>query len=78
MKNIDLHVFYLLVTAILFGIMVGNAKDASDTVTHNNNRILDIARDSHFIGCARITANFKYCRELSEDYRKQLKLDLGF
>jgi hypothetical protein len=33
--------------------------------------------NSHFIGCARVSAKFDLCRELSEQYREQIKKDLG-
>ena len=56
-------------SAVVSIVYVYNEKNRLiNTVDH---RILDVAEQSHYIGCARVTLAFKPCKQLSRQYRKE-------
>lgn len=77
MKNIDIHAFYLIAFSLMFAIMVATSYRAHLLIEDRVGSIATIARNSHFVGCARVTMNFQYCKELSESYEEQIRKDLG-
>lgn len=66
---------YILIILLIFS---GGMNIALLTKEQNTDKVmLDIAENSHFVGCARITAQFDYCRTLSKQYRKDMKDKVG-
>lgn len=64
----------ILFSMILIGYVFSENKRLSIIVDKN---ILDIAENSHFVGCARVSLAFETCKQLSKQYRKEFKESLG-
>lgn len=73
---------YFLFTVCILSICLStfdilNVNKRSKQLDAHMKAQLNVMVNSHFIGCGRVSTNFQLCHELSEQYREQIKKDLG-
>lgn len=72
-----MKIFFILGLIFINMFLVRTSLELYDITQNNGKIILDISERSNYVGCRRVSDNHSYCRELANQWRKELSKNLG-